>query len=199
MRHLTYFKRHRMDLDLRPPRPPAALPPGFDWVPWNDHLLAAHAEAKFLSFQGETDAVLFPGLGHPAGCLELMRAIRCRPGFCPGATWLVVALGPGEDGTEPAGAVGTVQGVVDEHGHGGIQNLGVLADYRGRGVGRALLLRALAGFEAAGVRTGYLEVTARNAAAVRMYRAVGFRSTKTLYRAVEVPAPPAVAAFAVGL
>ena len=32
-----------------------------------------------------------------------------------------------------------------------------------------------------------LEVTARNEPAVRMYRNVGFRSYKTLYRGVEVP------------
>jgi ribosomal protein S18 acetylase RimI-like enzyme len=90
--------------------------------------------------------------------------------------------------------VGTVQGLIDGHGSGAIQNLGVMPDYRGKGIGRALLLRALAGFAAAGASRAVLEVTARNEPAVRMYRNVGFRSYKTLYRGVEVPESATVGA-----
>jgi hypothetical protein len=36
-------------------------------------------------------------------------------------------------------------------------------------------------------------VTATNAPAVRLYRSVGFRAYKTLYRAVDVPLADAVA------
>ena len=60
------------------------------------------------------------------------------------------------------------------------------------GLGRALLLRALAGFVSVGVPRAFLEVTATNAPAVRMYRSVGFRAFKTLYRGVELPAANAV-------
>ncbi len=205
MRKYTYFKRHRMEVDLR--RPPsalsgaagngiqrAALPPGFYWVPWNDSLLDAHAEVKALSFQDELDAVVFPCLGSLTGCRDLMAAIRDRPGFCPGATWLVAASVVPDFalGGLARGCVATVQGVVDENGAGGIQNVGVVPEARGRGIGRALLLRALAGFATAGASRAYLEVTARNAAAIHMYRGLGFRCTKTLYRAVEVPEPVGV-------
>jgi ribosomal protein S18 acetylase RimI-like enzyme len=65
---------------------------------------------------------------------------------------------------------------------------------RGRGLGRALLLYALYGFRQAGLAVAMLEVTAQNDAAVRLYRRLGFRRRKTLYKAVPdfrfaIPAP----------
>jgi hypothetical protein len=177
MRKLIYFKRYRMELDLRLPRPPAELPRGFRWLAWEPGLLEQHARVKFHCFAGETDAVVFPSLGHLSGCRDLMTAIAGRPGFCPRATWLVA----GEDGP-----VATVQGLLDSNRFGGIQNLGVVPECRGLGIGKALLLKALAGFVSVGVRRAFLEVTAKNEPAVRMYRAIGFRSYKTIYREVEV-------------
>lgn len=185
MRKVKYFKRHRMELALRYALPPVpSLPPGFEWLPWDDALLALHAETKFASFHGHGDALVFPSLGTRAGCHDLMSAIRYRVGFLPQATWLVVG---------PDGSAGTVQGLRDEQGHGGIQNLGVVPECRGLGLGRALLLKALHGFAAAGVPRAFLEVTATNEPAVRLYRALGFRAVKALYRAVELPDPAAVA------
>ncbi len=183
MPKLTYFKRFRMELDLRSPPPPARLPDGFYWLPWDEALLDVHAEVKYLSFHRELDATVVPSLGFAQGCRDLMLAIRLRLGFCPQATWLVA----GRDG-----CVGTVQGVRDDDGLGAIQNLGVLPEYRGQGVGRALLLQALAGFRSAGVVRAFLEVTADNAGAVRMYRTLGFRCTRTVYRAIELPDPDPV-------
>jgi hypothetical protein len=193
MRQYDYFKRYRMELDLR--RPPSGvaddagrllpplLPPGCHWLPWHDAHLPTHAEVKALSFLDELDTAVFPCLASLAGCLDLMTAIRNRPGFCPQATWLV---GTDADHTVLArGCVATIQGLVDDTGLGAIQNVGVIPEYRGRGIGRALLLKALAGFAAAGVRRVFLEVTARNEPAVRMYRRLGFRCTRTTYRAVR--------------
>jgi len=202
MRKCTYFKRHRMELDLR--RPPSAvagaegdsvrrasLPSGYYWLPWHDSLLDAHAEVKALSFQDELDSVVFPCLGSLLGCRELMLGIRGRPGFCPAATWLVAASDVPDhaSGGLARGCVATIQGVIDANGHGGVQNVGVVPEARGQGIGRALLVKALAGFAAAGASRAYLEVTARNEAAVRMYRGLGFRCHRTIYRAVDVLEP----------
>lgn len=178
MQKVKYFKRHRMELALNHPPQPIDLPPGFRWLPWDDSLLAMHAEVKFLSFHQHEDALVFPSLASRAGCHDLMSAIRYREGFCPQATWLVASS---------EGCVGTIQGLLDENGFGGIQNLGVMPEYRGLGLGRALLLKALAGFAFVGVPRAFLEVTATNEPAVRLYRAMGFRAYKTLYRAVELP------------
>jgi ribosomal protein S18 acetylase RimI-like enzyme len=178
-----YFKRFRMELDLRRELPPAALPDGFYWLPWHDGLADAHAETKYQSFRDDLDGKVFPSLGHPAGCRDLIAAIRLREEFCPQATWLAAT---------PDGCVGTVQGLCDRSRLGAIQNLGVVPGYRGMGLGEALLLKALRGFQLAGATRVYLEVTAQNVPAVRLYRKHGFRSTRTLYKPVVAPEPAAV-------
>jgi GNAT superfamily N-acetyltransferase len=176
MINLAYFKRFRMELDLDDLPAVPALPEGYYWLAWSDGLLEAHADAKARSFIDEIDAIVFPSLSTPQGCLHLMREISRKQGFRPEATWLLGG---------PDGHCGTVQGVRERNGLGAIQNLGVTAAHRGRGLGSALLLQALHGFRRAGLGRAMLEVTARNEAAVRLYRRLGFRCRKTLYKAVE--------------
>jgi ribosomal protein S18 acetylase RimI-like enzyme len=177
MTPIRYFKRYRMVLDLARPLPPVPLlPDGYFWLPWDDSLVAAHSRAKYASFHTEIDSQVFPSLATEFGCEQLMRAIRLKPGFLPGATWLL-ACG--------ADYCGTVQGVRERSGNGGIQNLGVAPAHRGNGLGTALLLQALHGFRRACLPGAVLEVTAENASAVRIYRRLGFRCRKTVYKAVE--------------
>ena len=173
---ITYYKRLRMEVDLDAPILTLALPSRFEWVPWDEGHLANHAEVKFQSFRGELDAFVFPCLGDRYGCQRLMREIRRKPGFLPFATWMIAC---------PEGYVGTVQGVMDYGPIGAIQNVGVIPAYRGIGLGRALVNRALIGFQQAGLHKAYLEVTAENNAAVQLYRSLGFRRAKTLYKAVD--------------
>ena len=52
------------------------------------------------------------------------------------------------------------------------------------------MLKALAGFRAAGLRRVYLEVTAQNVRAVRLYRVLGFRLARTMFKQVDAPLPP---------
>lgn len=173
---ITYYKRLRMEIDLAGSIAPRSLPDPLYWAEWDEPLLADHAETKYLSFRGEIDAAVFPCLGDRYGCQRLMREIRRKPGFLPGATWLIAG---------PEGYVGTIQGVVDYGPIGAIQNVGVIPAYRGLGLGRALVHRALSGFVQAGLSRAYLEVTAENRAAVQLYRSLGFRRAKTLYKAVD--------------
>jgi len=174
---ISYFKRFRMEIDLddAPPVPP--LPIGYQWVAWDESLVEAHAEVKFQSFQEEIDSTVFPSLGSRSGCTYLMTEIRRKWGFVPEATWLVAS---------PEGFCGTVQGLRDRRlPVGAIQNLGVSPPHRGQGLGAALLLQALQGFRQRGLVRAILEVTAQNDAAVRLYRRLGFRCRKTIYKAVE--------------
>jgi ribosomal protein S18 acetylase RimI-like enzyme len=173
---ITYYKRFRMEIDLDRAITTPLLPPDFAWVPWDEALLVQHAEVKYRSFLGEIDAYVFPCLGDRYGCRRLMCEIRRKPGFLPGATWLIACS---------EGYVGTVQGVMDQGPIGAIQNVGVIPSYRGLGLGQALVRRALTGFCQAGLQRAYLEVTAENGAAVQLYRHVGFRRAKTLYKAVD--------------
>ncbi len=174
---VTYYKRYRMELDLVAPLPAvSALPAGFAWQAWEDRLLETHALVKYECFRGELDGVIFPNLSDRDGCAQLMRDIAARPGFRPESTWLV---------THGDTSVATIQGVSDRAGTGCIQNVGVIPAYRGRGLGLAILLQALHGFRRYGLAKATLEVTAQNENAVRMYRQVGFRFRKTLYKLVE--------------
>jgi ribosomal protein S18 acetylase RimI-like enzyme len=173
----TYYKRFRMEADLRDVPGVPALPAGYHWVAWDDRLLEVHADVKFYCFRDELDSCVFPCLGQRDGCVRLMREICRKPGFLPEATWLIAA---------PEGCVATITGVIERGPIGSIQNVGVMPAYRGIGLGTALVRKALEGFRRAGLARATLEVTAVNGAAVRLYRAVGFRKAKTLYKAVGV-------------
>jgi ribosomal protein S18 acetylase RimI-like enzyme len=196
---VTYFKRYRMELDLARPRAgggwdrdadvhPAALlasplPDNYFFIGWDPVLLDAHIEAKYRSFCLEIDAHVFPCLGEREGCRRLMWEITHRDGFIPEATWLI---GYRPVGRREAEYCGTVQGLRDRHGLGSVQNLGVTPEHRGRGLGTHLLAAALAGFHRHRLRRACLEVTAQNEGALRLYQRLGFRKTRTVYKAVEV-------------
>ncbi len=181
---LTYFKRYRMEIDLRG-RDLASpgVPTGYRVLAWDPALLEAHAKAKYYSFREEIDANVFPCFGDLPGCQRLMAEIAHKQGFLPEATWLAVYSG--SDGKQPE-ACGTVQGVKDRSGLGSIQNLGITPAHRGQGLGSALMYKALAGFRQAGLSRVFLEVTADNDGAIRLYRRLGFRIIKTVFKAAEV-------------
>ncbi|HEX4414947.1 MAG TPA: GNAT family N-acetyltransferase [Lacipirellulaceae bacterium] len=179
---VSYYKRYRMEFDLRTRRPiPIFSPPGYQLAPWNRDLLADHAEVKYYSFRDEIDAGVFSCLGELDGCHRLMQEISLKDGFLPEATWLARSTTDSEP--EPCG---TIQGIRVAHKYGAIQNIGITPVHRGRGVGTALIFAALAGFQQMGISRVYLEVTAQNDGAVRLYRRLGFRRTKTLFKAVEL-------------
>lgn len=181
---LTYFKRFRMEIDLSvdllsEPK----LPPGYRFVPWDPRLLAVHADTKYQSFRTEIDANVFPCLGEADGCLRLMREIVRKEGFLPAATWLIAHCDRAAGNLDYCG---TIQGIRDRSGCGAIQNLGITPEHRGKGLGSALLLKGLQGFYRSGLARGFLEVTAQNEGAIRLYRRMGFRKARTVYKAVEV-------------
>lgn len=178
----TYFKRYKMEISLRHGPHRLSVPTGYQLLPWSEHLLEAHASVKYRSFCDELDSQVFPCLGEESGCRRLMGEIAAKQGFVPAATWLAVY-------PNPNGSIdfcGTIQGIRDQFGRGGIQNLGVTPEHRGNGLGSSLLNHALVGFRHAAVRSVHLEVTAKNSGAVRLYRNMGFRHIKTVYKSVEV-------------
>jgi ribosomal protein S18 acetylase RimI-like enzyme len=193
---LTYFKRFRMEFDLaRQSFEPPALPEGYQALSWNDSLLEWHAEAKYLSFCFELDGNVFPCLAEREGCRRLMKEISLRENFVPEATWLLVRRPavtslPNLPTRLRAGSrlepCGTIQGLCDNQGYGAVQNLGVTRPHRGRMLGAYLLCQALEGFRRAGLDRAYLEVTAQNTSAVRLYQRLGFRVVKTVYKAADV-------------
>ena len=181
----TYFKRLRMEIKLRRTHlPQPVLPEGYVWKAWHPVLTEAHARVKSESFRGEIDALLFPALADVAGCRRLMRDISLRRGFVAPATWLICRRQDGFGGPHP---VATIQGIHLGWRRGSIQNVGVVPDHRGFGLGRALLIQSLRGFREKGIRRVTLEVTAENAPALRLYEQVGFERRRTSYKSVSVP------------
>lgn len=179
---LIYFKRFRMEYPLtRPLFDVRPLPPQYSLVAWDETLLEAHAETKLRCFETEIDAHVFPSLGHLDGCLRLMREITGREGFLPEATWLLRF-----DGDAAPVYVGTIQGIGKSQGVGAIQNVGVVPAHRGQGLGTILMHRAMQGFADAGLKRTSLEVTARNRRALHLYRRLGFRKVRTVYKTADV-------------
>ena len=72
-----------------------------------------------------------------------------------------------------------------EPGLGTIQNLGVVPIFRGQGLGRALLGKALQGFKRCGANKASLEVTSDNITALGLYQSVGFHKARTVYKVSE--------------
>ena len=176
----TAYKRFRMQIDLRrADKKSVRLPEGYRWLPWRSLLLERHAQVKWRSFRDDLDGKVFTCLGESAGCLALMKDIVGQNAFCPAATWMVVYQ-PEPDW--PAVDCGTIQGVTRSGGMGSIQNVGVIPEHRGLGLGRALVMQALQGFHFVGMGIGVLEVTAGNEAAVGLYESIGFRTIQVLYR-----------------
>ena len=181
---VKYYKRYRMEFDLqRSAIPTVRKPHDFEFLAWDEDLLESHAAVKCNSFSNELDSVVFPCLGDPVGCLQLMTEIAGRSGFLPAATWMAAYVG--DDPTLPYYSA-TIQGLVTTDKVGSIQNVGTVPAQRSKGLAAALVVRALAGFQAAGLRRASLEVTVRNDRAVRLYERLGFRHVRTVYKAVEV-------------
>jgi len=180
---MTYFRRFRMEFDLAGVEvPEPVLPDGYEWVAWSKSVLQRHALVKFQSFHTEIDARVFPCLSEIPGCNRLMSEIARQKNFLPPATWLI-SFRP-NDFLTPVDC-GTIQGMMHARTLGAVQNVGVVPEHRGFGLGKALVLQALQGFQSAGLRRAYLEVTADNHPAVELYRTLGFRLTRTMYKAVQ--------------
>ena len=181
---VTYFKRYRMQFDLREGyATPPPMPAGYQFVPWSHRILKNHAEAKFRSFRNELDSNVFPCLGDAEGCLRLMKEISCRNGFVPESTWLIQFHDEETGYTENCG---TIQGIREQADVGSIQNVGIVPSHRGQGLGKTLLAQSLLGFEQTGIQFVTLEVTAQNSGALRLYRHMGFRTLRTVYKSVEL-------------
>ena len=183
---VSYFKRYRMQIYLNEfgEHAEPALPRGFALHAWNDSLVEAHANAKHLSFQHEIDCNVFPCLGNADGCERLMNEISSRSGFVPEATWLMTWTDPL---TNRKQSIGTVQGIREQKDVGSIQNIGITAQFRGLGLGTAIVQKSLSGFANVGVRFVTLEVTANNSRAYRLYERLGFRILKVVFKSAEVP------------
>ncbi|MEZ6053889.1 MAG: N-acetyltransferase [Planctomycetaceae bacterium] len=180
-----YFKRLRMEINLRRTElSEPTLPEGYEWRGWHPVLTEAHAIAKWRSFDGELDSRLFASLSSLPGCRRLMRDISMRRGFVPLSTWLIVQPATEFRTITPCA---TIQGMTSGWWTGSIQNVGVVPEHRGIGLGQALVMKSLLGFQKRGLNRVFLQVTAENTKAVELYKRVGFHHSRTTYKEVAAP------------
>ena len=179
----AYIKRYQMVIDLaKVTLPDSQLPGGFYFLDWHPAFIERHAKTKYLSFCNEIDARIFPTFRQYDACLRLMRSIAGKSGFLPGATWLIVQGEPFKEIKDCA----TIQGLKHNDQLGAIQNVAVLSGFRRIGLGQALVVKSLHGFRNAGLQRVTLEVTAENTPAVLLYKKLGFRTVKTVYKETVV-------------
>ena len=172
-----------MEYDLRNGNIPLPeIASQYSGVTWDEDLLEHHAETKFQSFRFEIDANVFPCLGNKDGCRRLMGEISNRGNFLPQSTILLYH----RDHESHLEYCGTIQAIRDNLGRGSIQNIGVTPFHRGQNLGTYLIYRSMLGFQQVDIPTATLEVTAQNTKALRLYQRLGFRITKTVFKAVEV-------------
>ena len=184
---MQQIRRYRMEIDLgRAVLPKPLLPDGYVWRKWDPELLERHALVKWESFRSDFDSRVFACLGELDSCRRLMCEITRQRNFVPNSTWMI-AFHPHDDW--PAADCATIQGLKRSWRHGAIQNVGVVPDHRGQGLGRALVLQSLLGFRRARLKRVLLEVTAGNRIAVDLYRSIGFRITRSMFRPAQVPEP----------
>jgi hypothetical protein len=184
---LTYFKRFQMALDLATWSPKEKqLKPQYSFLEWAEEDLSRHAKVKSQTFEFEIDAHVFPSLSHYEGCHRLMTQITNRDNFIPEATWLVEFKR--DEATSPI-AVGTIQVLHDLENRGAIQNIAITPDHRHQGIGTALVNRALSNLKSLDIPQAMLEVTAQNNGALRLYKRLGFKIIKTVYKPSNITTP----------
>jgi len=180
-----HYKRLRMRLDLDRRLEAPELPDGYQFVPWQPIVQERHSQVQWRAFRDDLDGRLFSCLSNLQGCRRLLRDTVDHGQFSADATWLVVFCPEPE---WPAVDCAMIQGLARPGATGAIQNVGVIPEHRGFGIGRAVLLQALHGFRNLGIRRATLEVTSANQSAVNLYLSMGFEVTRVLYRRANVGA-----------
>ena len=145
------MRRPLIDLPARP------LPAGLIARPWDEHAQPLFFHAYSRSFR---DRPGFPNWEESRWRASFIDHEAFRPELSS------VIL----DGPEPAAFA--VIGV--EADTGWITQMGVRPQWRGKGLGEALLAAALAGFAAEGLRSAALEVATNNPNARALYERMGF-------------------------
>ncbi len=65
--------------------------------------------------------------------------------------------------------------------------MGILPEFRGQGLGKSLVMKALIGFHESGMKRVSLEVTSENEKAIELYQSLGFKIIRTMYKPLVSP------------
>lgn len=165
---------HEMRITMTEPPTIPALPAGVRlraFVPGQDE------RAVFDT----VEAAFTDHWNHPPLQFEEWIARKTREGIDP-ALWILAEV---EDGSIPAVSLGSTR-----EGHGFINTVGTLREWRGKGLAGALVRASFLAFWERGMRTVALGVDAQNpTGATRLYEAAGMRAavSATVYQKILRP------------
>lgn len=155
------------------PPPEASLPVALR--PWDDSDFAPLAELIVAAYRHHVDSQINDHYSTSSGALRFLKNIVIFPGcgvFQREGSLVAVETRSRTSGRQRlVGAVLTSQ-VAPRIGH--ITQICVRPDWKGKGLGRSLMLAALNRLAAKGYRGVSLTVTAENEAAVKLYRQLKF-------------------------
>lgn len=139
----------------------ASLPAGIVLATWGESTISDFFVAYVASFRERP--------GFPAWSrARWVEWTADDDGFRPDLTWVALA------GAEPVGFITCGADTAAETPTGYIIQVGVRPGWRGRGLARALMVRALAGWREAGYAAVILDVNVNNPGARRLYDRLGF-------------------------
>lgn len=162
-RHVTDLFYLRRGTDEIPPPSPSA---GLHIDKYSDANAALFEATLLRTYEGSRDCPELDGLRSGA---EILDGHRAQGVWRPQTWWLAF-----QDG-QPAGVC-----LLTELGDGAgwdLSYLGVVPEFRGRGLGQTLTLHALHAARTLGASEVVVAVDARNAPALALYQAAGFRRT----------------------
>jgi mycothiol synthase len=136
---------------------------GLSYQPYGEEALAAFHETLLRSYEQTLDC---PELNGARPVEEIVAGHKAQGPYDPGRWWLA------RQGGRPVGVL--ILSEVVEWGSWDVAYVGVVPEARGRGVGRALLARAIRAAAAGQAGHLTLAVDERNAPARRLYALLGF-------------------------
>ncbi len=168
-----HYPRQFLELDLdsfRSRREPEAAE---QIVSWNSTFLPGAARAAWLGYRNQVDARICQDYCTQSGCEGYLRSLIETPGcgtFLPAVSCCALD------------SRGMVCGfiIVSRVSASGamIPQISIVPSHQGRGLGKALMARALASLAAQGCKTVGLTVTVENRRALEWYQREGFRLRK---------------------
>ena len=174
------FRRHPrlfMALPLRGARelaPRKALPPGIEVRRWTDQDYQSAAGVITASYRGHVDSEINDQYRSIAGTLRFLNNIVRFPGcgvFDASASFLAIH----RPTNMPVGLI-LCSSVKGDVGH--ITQVCVTPEYRGHGLGEALMCASAADLRRRGFYMLSLTVTAENRGAVQLYKTLGFSTDR---------------------
>lgn len=188
---IRYVKRILMTFDLGRGVPELILPRDFYWVEWSPELLKRHARLIHDAFRNDLDGQIFPTYKQYSACEHLIESTVSSTLFAPKATWLIArSASQANNNSKRVDYCAAIQCVFNKAREGEIQNVSVRADVRRKGLGKALVIKALEAFNQLDVKVVKLEVTAENSEAIRLYSSLGFRPLRYFYTESFVETKP---------